>query len=123
MPNYTRMICAATAPGPSHAFVLDIDGTLMPSSEIDNTCYWRAIDDVLCCGFEPHPPGSFAHVSDSGILADWSMRFLGRPVTGPEIALIRERFLERLLESSMEDKTPFRPTPGLEDWLDRRARD
>ena len=57
MPNYTRMNCVATAPGPSRAFVLDIDGTLMP-------------------------------------------KFPGSRVTGPEIALIRERFLERKIKTT-----------------------
>ena len=97
-------------------FILDLDGTLMPSAEIDNQCFWQAVFE--CYDFNGELPDlhSFEHVSDSGILQEWCRRELGRNATTPETSQIRQRFLQFL--QSAPDKH-FKPLAGVESWLQK----
>ena len=98
-------------------FLLDIDGTLMPTNEIDNRCFWQAVDDVLGGAPEPVDLCGFRHVTDSGILQEWSEQERGSAPTAVETDAVRERFLE--LTRHAADRFPwlFRPTAGLQDWI------
>jgi len=49
---------------PPIIFLLDIDGTLMPTSDIDDRCFWRAIDDVL--GGAPERTLAHYQIPDTG---------------------------------------------------------
>ena len=97
-----------------HVFILDLDGTLIPSAEIDNQCFWQAV--FHCFGARESLPDlhGFRNVTDSGILNEWCLRELGRPPKQKETEQIRQRFLN-LLE--LADDRHFEPLPGVIDWL------
>lgn len=99
-------------------WVLDIDGTLMPSRELDNECYWRAVDD--CVGGAPAclDLEIFTHVTDGGILDEWMRLRHGRAPSADERAQIRARFLELLMAARRRYPQAFAPTPGLLPWLE-----
>ena len=99
-------------------FILDLDGTLMPSAEIDNRCYWQAV--FACYEKQAELPDlrGFKDVTDSGILNQWCLQELGRLPAWEDIAWIKQRFLELLETASVEHLHSFTPLPGAEDWLD-----
>jgi phosphoglycolate phosphatase-like HAD superfamily hydrolase len=101
--------------------ILDLDGTLMPTHEIDNRCYWLAIDDLFSTGSEPLDLHGFRRVTDDGILDEWSERALGRSLIPEERRAVRQRFLERLEQAATEEPEAFRPFPGVFDWLEARS--
>jgi len=101
----------------TRVFILDLDGTLMPSAEIDNQCYWQAVFE--CYGMHNTPPDlhGFEHVTDSGILSEWCLRHLGRDTTPEETKQIRQRFLQLLQTAASRQPGLFSPIAGVEDWL------
>ncbi len=103
-------------------YILDIDGTLMPSAEIDNRCYWQAVDDVLGGAPGPQNLAGFTHVTDSGVLREWVMRQHGRAPTDTEILDIRQCFIKRIRQAGEQYPEAFRPLPGLTGWLDQQLR-
>jgi len=102
----------------TQVFILDLDGTLMPSAEIDNVCFWQAVFD--CFGGRDQLPElhEFKHVTDSGILDEWCIRHLGRPPDEDETGQIKHDF-EQLLESAFNRQPEhFSPLPGVREWLE-----
>jgi len=101
----------------TRVYILDLDGTLMPSADVDNRCYWRAV--FACFGQRDRVPGlhTFRHVTDSGILEEWCLERLGRAPRAEETRFVKQEFL-RLIESAyLEEPACFQPLPGVEDWL------
>jgi phosphoglycolate phosphatase-like HAD superfamily hydrolase len=98
-------------------WILDIDGTLMPSHEIDNQCYWQAVDE--CFGGAPAPVElhGFRHVSDAGILSEWMARTWHRDATAGELEQVRGRFLALTQQAFARNPAHFAPMPGLKEWL------
>ena len=103
-------------------FILDLDGTLMPSAEIDNTCYWQAVFECFGERDKLPEPHEFKHVTDSGILAEWCVRELGRLPQTEEIAQVRRHFLQLLENVAIREPQHFKPLPGVTNWLES-ARD
>jgi len=102
----------------THVFILDLDGTLIPSAEIDNECFWRAVFD--CYGERERLPDlhEFKNVTDSGILDEWCVREVGRLPSPQETGQIKTRFVA-LLESAFRlQPAHFRPLPGVGPWLE-----
>ncbi len=102
----------------TQVFILDLDGTLMPSAEIDNECFWQAV--FGCFGQRDQLPDlhDFKHVSDSGILDEWCMRELGRPPRAEEIRQIKQHFAQLLEAAFITQPGHFSPLPGVNDWLE-----
>jgi len=100
-------------------FILDLDGTLIPSAEIDNECFWQAV--FACFGERDTLPDlyDFKHVSDSGILDEWCVRELGRPPQAQETTQIRQQFLQLLESAASRQPRHFSPLPGVIDWLEK----
>ena len=103
--------------GGTRVYVLDLDGTLMPSAEIDNACYWQAVFGF----FDRHGPipdlHGFQHVSDSGILQEWCRRELGREPGAGETRQIKQLFGQHLETAHTRQPHLFSPMPGATDWL------
>ena len=102
----------------TQVFILDLDGTLMPSAEIDNECFWQAVFD--CFGNREQLPDlhEFKYVTDSGILDEWCVRQLGRSPGMDETRQIKHRF-GQLLESAFNHQPEhFSPLPGVREWLE-----
>lgn len=102
-------------------YIMDLDGTLMPSAEVDNHCYWRAVQDVYGRPEGSPSPGAFRHITDRGILEEWLRGEFGRDPAPDELAQVRQRFLERLGAAADEQPEAFTPMPGLHEWLDALA--
>lgn len=103
----------------TQVFILDLDGTLMPSAEIDNECFWQAV--FACFGERETLPDlhGFRHVSDSGILDEWCIRELGRLPQAQETVQIRRQFLQLLESAANRQQQHFNPLPGVIDWLEK----
>lgn len=112
-----------TSQHPRRVWLLDIDGTLMPTQELDNRCYWRAIDDVVGGAPACLDLDGFAHVTDGGILDEWMRRTHGRTPTAAETTRIRRRFLDLLADEHRRCPSAFEPLPGLVPWLEAARAD
>lgn len=97
--------------------ILDLDGTMMPSHEVDNSCYWQAVGSVFNVPVHVHDLGEFEEVTDPAILAQWARETLGREPSENEVKAVKSRFLQLLHQSALDQPGNFVPTPGLEDWL------
>lgn len=102
-------------------FILDLDGTLMPSSAVDNRCYWAAVTAVFGGPGRTVALDGFSAVSDIGILSQWCRDTLDRDPSGDEVARVQAVFLEELDRAAKLDASPFEPTPGLRHWIAHRA--
>ena len=99
-------------------FILDLDGTLMPTAEIDNECFWHAVFE--CFGKSDSLPDlhQFKHVTDSGILHEWCMHQLGRSPHEDETRQIKMRFAQLLESAFILQPGHFSPLPGVRTWLE-----
>lgn len=102
----------------TQVFILDLDGTLIPSAEIDNLCFWQAVFE--CFGKRANLPDlhNFIHVTDSGILEEWCVRELGRPPRADEATQVKTRFAQLLESAFASQPAHFNPVPGVIDWLE-----
>ncbi len=108
----------AAAKPDSTIFILDIDGTLIPTHEMDNTCYWHAVEQVFGRQEQTVHLLNYVHVSDSGILDQWCRETLGRGPEPAETEALRGLFLELVETASRERPELFQPRPGLTTWLE-----
>lgn len=102
-------------------WILDLDGTMMPSSEVDNVCFWRAVHEVFERPARTLDLASFPEVTDSALLLAWSRETLGRAPREREVSAVRTRFFTLLDSAARERPECFTPTPGLVDWLEQRC--
>ncbi|NOR18670.1 MAG: HAD hydrolase-like protein [Xanthomonadales bacterium] len=102
----------------STVFILDLDGTLMPSAEIDNQCFWEAV--FRCYGKKESLPDlhGFKHVTDTGILDEWCIGEIGRPPLRAETEQIKQLFLQLLQAAASSNPAQFTALPGVCDWLE-----
>ncbi len=114
------MTPASHSSQPDPIWVLDIDGTLMPSQHIDNQCYWQAVFEHF--GQEPQTLDlhDFAHVTDGSILQEWMLANHGREATPEEVSRIRQRFLDLITRAHEVSPGAFAASPGLNEWLGER---
>ncbi len=101
----------------TQVFILDLDGTLMPSAEIDNQCFWQAVFERF--GQQDDLPDlhGFQHVTDTGILQEWCTDKLGRCASPQEIDWVKQRFLQLLQTAAKRNPSHFMPLAGVEAWL------
>jgi len=110
-------MAADSYPTPRRIYILDLDGTLMPTHELDNVCYWRAVHEVFGTRPGTVPLTTFTHVTDPGILLEWCQHQVGRPPTMGEAADVRARFLTHIEQEAARDDRHFKPTRGVRRWL------
>lgn len=101
-------------------YLLDLDGTLMPSHEVDNRCYWAAVGETFSREVDTLALDGFTQVTDSALLEAWCQRELGRAPTPAEVGAVRSRFLALLQAAAEADPGPFTPHPGVAEWLAAR---
>lgn len=101
----------------TQVFILDLDGTLMPTAEIDNECFWQAV--FGCFEKRDRLPDlhHFKHVTDSGILNEWCVRKLGRPPLEAETRQIKHQFVQLLEAAFASEPRHFTPLAGVSEWL------
>ncbi len=98
-------------------FILDLDGTLMQSAQIDDQCYWQAVFSCFEVADTIPDLRQFEHITDSGILSEWCAHRVGRPPSESEVEWIRKLFLQLLRNGAEEHPELFQPLPGVENWL------
>ncbi|MEM1411095.1 MAG: HAD hydrolase-like protein [Pseudomonadota bacterium] len=101
-------------------YILDLDGTLMPSHAVDNECYWAAVAETFDVAQDTVALTNFTNVSDDGILNEWAERTLGRGVTPVEHATMKQVFLRCIDDAARTNLAAFRPFPGVIEWLAAR---
>lgn len=106
----------------STVFILDLDGTLMPSAEIDNQCFWEAVFRYFDVANSMPDLHGFKHVTDAGILEEWCIGELGRPPRVEEIERIKEQFLHLLNTAAETHPGSFTPLPGVSECLQSASR-
>jgi len=104
-------------------FILDLDGTLMPSHVADNRCYWQAVAEILGQVNVIPDLELFENVTDPGILEQWCLTNLHRQPKPDEIKGVRLRFLQLLREAAAKEPEAFEPIRGLKMWLDKGIED
>jgi phosphoglycolate phosphatase-like HAD superfamily hydrolase len=79
--------------------IFDIDGTLTDTTEVDDRCYTRAIEDVF--GFSSFETnyGHYRNTTDSGIIDQLFMERKGRTYTAEEQQAFITHFLSLLHEA------------------------
>ena len=102
----------------TQVFILDLDGTLMPSAEIDNECYWQAVYECYDLPHRLPDLHDFQNVTDSSILHEWCVRQLGRSPLDDEVNVIKLRFVELLEIAHAQQSDHFTPLPGVVQWLE-----
>ena len=105
----------------TQVFILDLDGTLIPSAEIDNECFWRAVYACFDMPFRLPDLHEFKHVTDSGILDEWCLRELGRPPGTRETGQIKRHFEQLLKSAFTRQPEHFSPLAGVVEWLEAAA--
>ncbi|MDX2417271.1 MAG: haloacid dehalogenase-like hydrolase [Xanthomonadales bacterium] len=102
----------------AQVFILDLDGTLRPSAEIDNACFWQAV--FACFGERERLPDlhQFKHVTDSSILDEWCILELGRSPRAEETRRIKHHFVQLLESAFALHPGHFTPLPGVREWLE-----
>jgi hypothetical protein len=98
--------------------IVDIDGTLTQTTEIDAECYAGAVS-----GFLGHSISSdwasYVHVTDSGILEQVFRKSLGRSPTAGESNAIESDFIAKLEEAVRRQPGAFAAVAGASEFLAR----
>lgn len=98
--------------------IVDIDGTLTQTNDIDAECYVRAVSAFLGRSFAPDWV-AFSNVTDSGILDELCRESLGRTPTTDEVEFVRNLFVSELQQASRERPHEFGPIPGATEFIQR----
>jgi beta-phosphoglucomutase-like phosphatase (HAD superfamily) len=98
-----------------HAAIFDIDGTLLDSYTVDNTLYAEAIRRALGDVAIRDAWEKYAHVSDTGVLAEICSDN-NLPYDDSVSTAVMNVFLGSLL-SRMEEHGPYREIPGALGYL------
>lgn len=92
--------------------VFDIDGTLVRSVELDDTCFVRAFADVLGIEGISTDWSRYRHSTDSGLAREIVRRHLGRDPLPEEIDSVRERCCQLLRKARLRHPGAIRPVEG-----------
>lgn len=92
--------------------VFDLDGTLVRSVELDDTCFVRAFADVLgiegiCADWT-----RYEHSTDSGLAREIVRRHLGRDPSPEEVELVRQRCCQLLCKGRARHPGAIRAAEG-----------
>src|SRR5947207_7087579 len=97
-------VCAARATPPREVCrmdlaIFDVDGTLTRTTQLDGTCFVRAVAAVI--GAVPFSTDwrDYTHITDSGITAQIFRDQLGRAPHDQEMTDVQQRFMDLLVES------------------------
>ena len=98
-----------------HAVILDIDGTLLNSNEIDDSLYLTAVRRVLGQAKVRESWGLYRHVTDGGILEEiLTDNSLTR--SAEILGAVRQSFVESVRQH-VERAGPFMEIPGAREFV------
>ena len=98
-----------------HAVIFDIDGTLLHSTEVDDTLYRQAVHAILGDVHLRPTLNDYQYITDTGILLQ-IFEDNAIPRTQDRLDEVRSMFVE-LLEEHVNERGPFREIPGARDLL------
>lgn len=99
--------------------VFDIDGTLLRSVELDDTCFVRALAEVLGIDGVASDWTRYEHPTDSGLTREIVERHRGRLPTDEEIDLVRQRCCQLLSRVVLRSRSAIREVAGASRLLER----
>jgi phosphoglycolate phosphatase-like HAD superfamily hydrolase len=103
--------------------VFDIDGTLVQTTRVDDSCFVRAFRDVFGIEDIDTDWSHYESCTDAVIVPEILRRGLGREPKRAEVVQHRERFAELLAESLERDAAAYAATPGAQELLDTLSGD
>jgi len=92
--------------------VFDIDGTLIRSVELDDTCFVRALAEVLGIDGVASDWSRYQHPTDSGLTREIVHRRWGRDPTEEEVDLVRQRCCQLLSRVVWRSPSAIREVTG-----------
>ncbi len=103
--------------------VFDIDGTLLRSVELDDTCFVRALAEVLGIEGVASDWTRYQHPTDSGLTREIVRRHAGRDPTDEEIELVCQRCCQLLRRVVLRSRSAIREVAGAARLLSRLRHD
>jgi phosphoglycolate phosphatase-like HAD superfamily hydrolase len=97
--------------------MFDIDGTLTATTDIDEQCFIRAVNEVLQVYDLDTDVSNYTHVTDEGIAAEIIRRYTSDPVTEEKLCDIRRCFLRLLRVEAASEPDSIRQVPGAAEIL------
>ncbi|GHF15523.1 phosphoglycolate phosphatase [Kordiimonas sediminis] len=101
-----------------HLTIFDIDGTLINSSAFEDRLYSQAVKDCLQLDCPTNWEG-YTHVTDAGILAELIFKQLNREMTDKELAMVRDRFIELMMDELDSNPDVCQPIAGAHELLEK----
>jgi beta-phosphoglucomutase-like phosphatase (HAD superfamily) len=98
-----------------HAVILDIDGTLLESHDIDGSLYLAALREVLGDVRIRNSWGLYRNVTDSGILEE-ILHDNSLPVTSETLSAVRDVFVQSI-DRHVQMIGPFAELPGAKGFV------
>lgn len=99
--------------------ILDIDGTLTQTNEVDERCFVRALAEAHNITELATAWANCAHVTDSGITYQVFQDRFGRAPAELELARLQECFFTLLREQHLSDAALFAEVPGATEMIRR----
>lgn len=98
--------------------VLDIDGTLLQTTRVDDACFVRAFRDVFGITRVDTDWSRYESCTDASVVPTILREGLRREPVATDVDRHRERFHELLAQSHAEDATAYGRTAGAQELLD-----
>lgn len=97
--------------------IFDIDGTLLHTTAVDDSCFVRAAADVFGVQDVSSDWSIYDHCTDVAIASQIVRERLGRDCTDADIAAFRARFVELLKQEQQRDANLFQEVPGAGQFI------
>ena len=98
--------------------LLDIDGTLTDTNDVDDSCFVQAVRDVFAISDVNTDWSTYEDATDSSITDHLVRNRLRRAVCDAELAEMKERFHSLLFKAFSDDPALCQPIPGGPQFLD-----
>jgi phosphoglycolate phosphatase-like HAD superfamily hydrolase len=99
--------------------VFDIDGTLTNTGKIDGECFVRVLKEEFDLSEIQEDWSAYHHTTNSGIIQQIFQEQFNRLPTSDELFRLKQRFVESLNKSYLDDSSHFTPIPGATTVLTR----
>ena len=102
--------------------MFDIDGTLTNTNDVDNTCFVKALSEVLGIEAVDTDWTTYKNVTDQGCLEEFVFRHLGRAATQEESNDIKKYHIELLEKQARAKPELFAPIAGAVEMIGELGR-
>ena len=99
-------------------FVLfDVDGTLVDSIALENTCFQAAVAGHLGVEAIDTDWSSYRHTTDPGVFIEIYQRHVGRLPTTPEVNSFQDLLIHKLVAAIAGNRSRCGPIPGAASFI------